>query len=243
MVARFMEELTKYSRYSNIFTTVNIMSYREYIPNTGLLTQGLKTPERLWMSILLINHYQSTPTVHEFSALSGLSVGLISKFANIMREAGFLAHGQRLKLVKPGLLLDIVRDLYYFEANQIISYYSEETPEQIIRKIAHVKKPYALTRICGASLVAPFVRGQRVDIYIPGPGSLADWKKTLNLVDVEVTGNVNLVIPQAPQILKQLQTVKGCHVVNSTQLYLDLYKYPARGREQAEHLREQVLKI
>lgn len=211
--------------------------------NVGILTQALKTPERLWMSILLINQYQTTPTVHEFSTISGLSVGLISKFANIMRESGFLAVGQRLKLIQPGLLLDILRDLYYFEANELYSYYSEDPPEKLIEKIARIKKYYALTRMCGASLIAPFVRYQRVDIYIPNQNDLADWKKTLKLVDVEVTGNVNLVIPQIPQILKEAQSIKGCHVVNNIQLYLDLYKYPARGREQAEHLREQVLKI
>jgi len=229
---------------------MNITSKHEYQKptkiapmNIGLLTQAFKTPERLWMAVLLINQYQKTPTVHEFSTSSGLSVGLISKFANILREAGFLASGQRLKLLQPGLLLDIVRDLYYFEANQTIAYYSEETPEQLIAKIARLKKPYALTRMCGAGLVAPFVRYQRVDIYIPDQNDLEDWKKTLKLVDVEVTGNVNLVIPQNPQILKQMQTIKKCHVVNNIQLYLDLYKYPARGREQAEYLREQILKI
>lgn len=211
--------------------------------NLGFLTQALKTPERLWMSILLINQYQATPTVHEFSTISGLSVGLISKFANIMRESGFLAAGQRLKLIQPGLLLNVVRDLYYFEANELYSYYSEDPPEKIIEKIAHVKKSYALTRMCGAALIAPFVRYQRVDIYIPDLDDLEDWKKSLKLVDVEVTGNVNLVIPQITQILKEAQSIKGCHVVNNIQLYLDLYKYPARGREQAEYLREQVLKI
>ena len=226
---------------------VNIMDIREYKTsaelNPGLLTQAMKTPERLWMAILLLNQYRTTPTVHEFAALSALSAGLISKFANIMRKAGFLAAGQRLKFIQPGALLDIIRDLYFFEVNRGIAYYSEGTPEQILEKITRIKRPYALTRMCGASLVAPFVRYQRVDIYIPDQSGLADWKKTLKLTDVEVTGNVNLVIPQVPQVLKQTQVIKGCHVVNNIQLYLDLYKYPARGREQAEHLREQVLKI
>ena len=233
-----------------IFTVVNIMTNREYqnlakeAPmDVGRLTQALKTPERLWMAILLINQYEETTTVQEFSTISGLSVGLISKFANILRESGFLANGQRLKLLQPGPLLDIVRDLYYFEANQTIPYYSEETPEQLIEKIPRIKKPYALTRMCGAGLVSPFVRYQRVDLYIPDQNDLEDWKKKLKLVDVEVTGNINLVIPQAPQILKQTQTIKKWRAVNNIQLYLDLYKYPARGREQAEYLREQVLKI
>ena len=109
--------------------------------------------------------------------------------------------------------------------------------------MATLKKPYALTRMCGAALIAPFVRYQYFDFYIPDNNDLPYWKKTLDLVDVEAVGNVNIVIPQNGRILNQTQTVKGCRIVNNIQLYLDLYKYPARGREQAEFLREQVIKI
>jgi len=35
----------------------------------------------------------------------------------------------------------------------------------------------------------------------------------------------------------------GAVVVGDVQLYLDLYQYPARGREQAEFLRERRLKF
>ena len=31
----------------------------------GLLTQELKTPERLWMAVLLLNQYETTPTIEE----------------------------------------------------------------------------------------------------------------------------------------------------------------------------------
>jgi len=231
-----------------MFTTVNIMLNRELSPskaplNLEPLTQALKTPERLWMAVLLINQYTENPTIREFSKISDLSIGFISKFANILRDSGFLAPGQRLNLLEPGALLNLIRDLYFFEANRIIPYYTEDTPEQVLEKISKSKQPYALTRMCGSALVAPYVRYQLVDFYIPDEGSLAYWKKTLGLVDVEVTGNINLVLPQNPRILNQLQTVKGYKVVNNIQLYLDLYKYPSRGREQAEHLREKVLKI
>jgi hypothetical protein len=211
--------------------------------NPGLLTQELKTPERLWMAVLLLNQYETTPTIEEFSKISDLSFGFISKFANILRQAGFLAEGQRLKLQNPRSLLDIIRAAYFFETNEVTPYYSDKAPDQLTKKMTTLKKPYALTRMCGAALIAPFVRYQYFDFYIPGEDDLPYWKETLELVDVEAVGNVNIIVPQNSRILNQTQVVKGCQIVNNIQLYLDLYKYPARGREQAEHLREQVIKI
>lgn len=215
----------------------------QFFLKPGLLAQELKTPERLWMAVLLLNQHESTPTIEEFSKISDLSYGFISKFANILRQSGFLAEGQRLKLQHPRPLLDIIRDAYFFEANQLTPYYSDKTPEQLTEKMATLKKPYALTRMCGAALIAPFVRYQYFDFYIPSEDDLPYWKESLGLVDVEAVGNVNIIVPQNSRILKQTQVVKGCQIVNNIQLYLDLYKYPARGREQAEHLREQVIKI
>lgn len=215
----------------------------QFFLKPGLLAQELKTPERLWMVVLLLNQYRATPTIEEFSKTSDLSLGFISKFANILRQAGFLAEGQRLKILNARSLLDIIRDVYFFEANQLTPYYSDKTPEQLIKKMATLDKQYALTRMCGASLIAPFVRYQYFDFYILTEDDLPYWKKALDLTDVEAAGNVNIVVPQNSRILKQTQVVKGCRIVNNIQLYLDLYKYPARGREQAEFLREQVIKI
>lgn len=214
----------------------------QFALNPGLLTRELKTPERLWMVLLLLNRHETTPTIEEFSKISDLSLGFISKFANILRQSGFLAEGRCLKVLNPRPLLDIIRDLYFFEANQLTPYYSDKTTEQLIEKMATLKKPYALTRMCGAALIAPFVRYQYFDFYIPSEDDLPYWKDALELVDVEAAGNVNIVVPQNSRILKQTQVVKGCRIVNNIQLYLDLYKYPARGREQAEFLREQVIK-
>lgn len=150
-----------------------------------------------------------------------------------------------MQLKSPGELLNVLRDLYFFEANQVVGYYSDSSPEELLKKIksAGKKQAYALTRMCGASLIAPYVRYQLVDFYIEEVRELSYWKENLKLVDVELSGNVNLIIPQDPKILAQSQKVQGWSVVNNIQLYLDLYKYPARGLEQAEFLREQVLRI
>lgn len=215
-------------------------TFREHYMNPTLVN----TPERLLMTILLINNREKGLTIREFSALSGLSFGFISKFSNLLRENGFLKTGQRLQVVEAGQLLNIIRDLYFFEGNKILPYYSDDSRDELMKKIKQVKKRrYALTRMSGASLIAPYVRYQFVDFYLERQEEIPYWKDYLKLVDVEVSGNMNIIIPQDPRILSQTQMVRGWTIVNNIQLYLDLYKYPSRGREQAEHLREQVLKI
>lgn len=214
-------------------------------PQFGAITALLNTPERLWMTILLIHNRESALTIREFASITGLSLGFISNFSNILRRNGFLKSNRRLQVIEPGQLLNIVRDLYFFEGNRFISYYSEDSRGELLGKIKRSgkKHPYALTRMCGASLIAPYVRYEYVDFYVQTVDDITYWKDYLHLIDVEVSGNTNIVIPQGSKILVQTQTVKGWTVVNNIQLYLDLYKYPARGREQAEHLRERILKI
>lgn len=238
-----------------MFTIVKINHFREQTmikpsktispPQFGETVAIINTPERLMMTILLVNNREKAPTMREFSSLSGLSLGFISKFANLLKEKGFLKAGQRLQIVEAGQLLNIIRDLYFFESNLIHPYYSEDSRDELMKKIkqAGKKRKYALTRMCGASLVAPYVRYQLVDFYVERPEEISYWKDHLKLVDVEVSGNMNIIIPQNHGLLAQTQQIKGWAVVNNVQLYLDLYKYPARGREQAEYLREQVLKI
>ena len=211
----------------------------------GNITALLNTPERLWMAVLLIHNRERPLTIREFASISDLSLGFISKFSNILRETGFLKPGQRLQVVEAGQLLNIVRDLYFFEGNTIFPYYSEDSKDNLLKKIKRADKKhlYALTRMSGSSLIAPYVRYQFVDFYVRQTDEVFYWKDYLKLIDVEASGNMNIIVPQDQKILAQAEKVKGWSVVNNIQLYLDLYKYPARGREQAEHLRERILKI
>lgn len=203
------------------------------------------TPDRLWMAILLLNHKNEAFNVRDFSKRSGLSLGFISKFSNLLKDAGYLKSDRSMTLEKPGALLDTLRDIYFFEQHSLHSYYTDMSPEETLQKIKSIgkKRDYAMTRMAGASLIAPFVRFQLVDFYVPSEEEISFWKDVLELVDVEISGNINLIIPSDKRILGDSQEIKGVKIMSNIQLYLDLYKYPARGREQAEYLREQVLKI
>lgn len=203
------------------------------------------TEDRLWMAIVLLNYKDEDYTIRDFSKVSGLSLGFISQFSNLLKQSGYLESGRQIKLKRPGALLDILRDIYFFEKNSMHTYYTDLPPDETIKKVkkAGKRKEYAFTRMAGASQIAPFVRYQLVDFYVPSEKDISYWKKALQLVEVEISGNINLIVPSDKRILSVGQKIKGTKVANNIQLYLDLYKYPARGREQAEYLREQVLKI
>ena len=76
------------------------------------------TEDRIWMAILLLNYKDRVFTVREFSNLSGLSLGFISQFSNLLKEAGYINEGRQMKLKDPGALLNILRDIYFFEKHE-----------------------------------------------------------------------------------------------------------------------------
>ena len=60
---------------------------------------------------------------------------------------------------------------------------------------------------------------------------------------MESGANVYLLKPYDMGVFQDIQTINELKVVSNIQLYLDLYNYPKRGREQAEFLREKKLKF
>lgn len=91
----------------------------------------------------------------------------------------------------------------------------------------------------GASLVAPFVKFSDVHFYFLG--DCANWVKELNLRPVEFGGKIHLLEPYDSGVFYKKQEILGVNVVSNIQLYLDLYKYLARGIEQAEFLRKEKI--
>lgn len=104
-----------------------------------------------------------------------------------------------------------------------------------------MKGRYALTLHAGASLVAPFVRFTDVHIYTEE--SVETWIGALDLREVEFGGNFSLLQPYDAGVFYAAHEVDGAVVVGDVQLYLDMCHYPARGREQADFLRERRLKF
>lgn len=183
------------------------------------------------------------------------SVGLCYKVTQRLQDQEFIKRDQNKKIIltNPTELLNNWRENYSFEQNKVLSFFSlEKNISKLLSQINALakknKSKYALTLLPGANLVAPFVRSTDVYFYISKGGSVGQedpemWKKGLDLKEVEFGGNVHLAIPYDQGVFYGFQEIDKLRIVGNIQLYLDLYKYPARGKEQAEFLREQKIKF
>jgi len=150
----------------------------------------------------------------------------------------------RVKVSNPGELLSRWAAYYDFnQLNEAWAYYSMERDlDSLLRKLPSnggEDLKYALTLHVGASLIAPYVRPVSLHIYTENEGE--SLVKRLGLQPTELGGNVFLVKPYDEGVFHGVQEVRGVHVVSNVQLYVDLYNYPARGREAAEHLRREEI--
>jgi hypothetical protein len=127
-------------------------------------------------------------------------------------------------------------------------------PERFLRKLPSVLGPasvharrrprltgrprWALTLQAGASLIAPHARWDTIHVYVDVDeaaqlitlGTGVGWRPS-------PTGSVVLLLPYyRTSVWDHTKVRDGLNVVSRTQLILDLWDYPVRGREQAEHL-------
>lgn len=119
-------------------------------------------------------------------------------------------------------------------------------PNAILNLLAkarpHLPGQWALTSMAGASLVAPFATFSEVHIHSSKADELRrSWQNVLRLEPAK-QGPIHLIQPYyGGSGLFGAQTIHKLPVVSDIQLYLDCYRYPVRGREQAEHILSQKL--
>ena len=183
-------------------------------------------------------------TVMELSKEAGVSLGQVSNIIIRLAGNGYLTKARgKIFLARPGDVLDAWTAVYRLEDHSRTGYYCPIKERGAIldrlRKAGTVS--WALTLGAAASLVAPAVRS--TDVYIYVEGGKDKLIKLLDLEPVEFGGNVYLVEPLDDGVLMGARTVDGIRIVSDLQLYLDLFNYPMRGREQAEVVRERLLNV
>lgn len=194
----------------------------------------LEEPERTWK-------------LTELAEATGASLGQTYNLSEKLALEGFARKSARggVTLTDPAGLLDTWREEYDVAVlNEVHSFHSlERDPAQLMARVKQAAErlgaKYAFTLHAGASLVAPYVRFNDVHFYIGADPNV--WAEELGLHTVEFGGNVHLLRPYDEGVFYRLRSLQGMAVVGNIQLYLDLYKYPARGREQADFLREKEI--
>jgi hypothetical protein len=186
--------------------------------------------------------------VRELASLVDLTPGYVSKVLSSLQALGYVTRlsGQKVQLGDAKSLLSDWATAYDYRKNRTTGFFCKARGvEEILDRLRTTLPPAgcALTAQAGASLLTPYAVFDRVDLYAVDSAVVSALISGLQLTPVDRGANVFLWEPYYRQsALFRSREIAGLRVVSDIQLYLDLYKYPLRGREQADHLYEKTLK-
>lgn len=179
-----------------------------------------------------------------------LSPGYVSKVVQELERQGYAARRDEKVVARHAkeLLNDWVVSYRNRRRPSSKSYFvSSSDAETLIPGLAHAlaehNVDYVFTGHAGASLVDRYAHFDVVDVYVKEPEDADIALSSMGARRVDRGGNISVSRPYYREsAFYEARLLAGSVVVASDiQLYLDLYDYPVRGREQAEHLYERRL--
>jgi hypothetical protein len=215
-------------------------------PRAKARLRRLVSPRSSRILRVLLEQPEQTWTLARLAEEAGISLRTAHLVVNALDEKAFIEKRRgAIRLEKPGALLDLWAESYRLDQHRQHTFYSfVRDPRELAARLARYARPAhmpcALTLHSGAALVAPFVRFAEVHAYVRG--DVDAIAQALDLRPVDTGGNIHLLVPNDDGVFYRTRLIKQLPVVCNTQLYLDLLHFPARGREQAEALRRQMLK-
>ena len=187
--------------------------------------------------------------VRELAQSVGLDPGFVSRMARELETRNYVSRvDYKLKLRDPkSILEDWVRE-YDYKKNQEVRYFClGKSPNEIIDKVNDANVPekiqYAFGLHAGSNLVSPYAVYNEVHIYVSSQDTVDWFTDKLKLKEAQEGANFVFLLPYYKHsVFYDRQNIRSLWVVSDLQLYLDLYNYPIRGLEQAEHLYEKRLR-
>ncbi|MFA6000500.1 MAG: type IV toxin-antitoxin system AbiEi family antitoxin [Thermoleophilia bacterium] len=220
---------------------------REGFVNQFPETRGERNPFADKASLIireLIANYGEMRGVRELAELLNLSPGFVSKIAAELEERSYVLKSlDGLRLINPKELITDWVSHYNIRNNRQQRYFLPViSTEEVLKRIRELDLPesgYALSVQAGASLIHRYAAYDVVHIYVSDDEMQNRFLKPLQLQSVERGENVILMKPKyINSVFYGSRKKSGLNVVSDLQLYLDLYHYPKRGREQAEKIYE-----
>jgi hypothetical protein len=198
--------------------------------------------------------------IRELAATSGVGLGTASRVAGQLHRLNLIdaarEHGKpgRVRVIDPQRMLDRWTRAYDWTRNELLTVHAPiGDPEAFVagRQLydAFRGHRWALTLQAGAAFVVRYAAWERVHVYVDVPDS-----RELGLIALTNRwtpgDDGGLVLmrsfyrtslwPSAHDISRGIGS--DLWIVSNLQLVLDLWNYPLRGREQAELIRDRVLK-
>ena len=187
--------------------------------------------------------------IRELAQKLALDPGYVSRMAKSLEESGYVARSNRkLNIRSPKEILEDWVRVYDLKKNELNPFFIQASSVnsilQHLRKLKIARKmKYALSVQAGASLVAPHAVYKEVHLYVENRQGIQHFIKELDLRSAPQGANLVLMLPYYKHsVFYDFREINGLRVVSDIQLYLDLYSYPVRGREQAAYLFDMRLK-
>ena len=187
--------------------------------------------------------------IRQLAGAIDLDPGFVSRMAKELEKRNYVVRvNSKIRIRNAKAIIDDWVHEYSYKKNRATKFFSlAGNPGEIIEALGQLKIPknvnYALSLHAGASLISPHAVFDSVHIYVQNQQVVDYFVKQLKLKLVDQGENVVFLFPYYKySVFYDKQKRKGQWVVSDIQLYLDLYNYPIRGLEQAEHLYEKGLK-
>jgi hypothetical protein len=197
---------------------------------------------------LLLSHKKRLWGIRELAGDLDLDPGFVSRMARELENRNYAVRvNSKIKIRNAkSILEDWVREYNYKKNKESRFFCLAKRPEEIIARLSGADIPanisYALSLQAGSSLISPYAVFDSIHIYARNQQAINYFKKQLELEEARQGENVVLMLPYYKHsAFYGRQKAKNLWVVSDLQLYLDLYNYPIRGLEQAEHLYEKRL--
>jgi hypothetical protein len=187
--------------------------------------------------------------VRELAGSLGLNPGFISRLSEELEKRNYISRKDSKLIFKDpeSILTDWVREYDYRKNKELRYFCLGKGPDEVIEKIRRLNIPgrlvYAFGFHSGANLISPYAVYNDLHIYIQNEEDIGWFADKLKLRQVEEGANMIFLLPYYKHsVFYDIQQIESLNVVSDIQLYLDLYKYPVRGLEQAEYIFEKRLK-
>ncbi len=201
------------------------------VVRTLLETQG--APERAW-------------GVRELAQVAGVGPATVTRAVRELQRYGAIdvrrsGRDSAIRLMDARALFTLWTGAYDWTKNQSLAVHAPiGDPIRFLHRSQSLfgQQRWALTLQAGASLIAPHATWERVHLYL----EVENTDELLELADRQEwpaaeEGRLVLMKPYyRDSVWHGLQLVEDLPIVSSLQLALDLWHYPLRGREQAEHI-------
>jgi hypothetical protein len=226
---------------------INKKNYKSIVP-TRSEVKSLFSKKTTRILRVLLNNPKKSWTQINLSNKSKVSIGLTNKVIKRLYNLEYVDFDQNKKITlkNPSKLLDLWKEKYSYSDNEVVRYYSPlsqtEFEKRLIRYMSQRSiKVYAFTLFSGTASIAPFVRTNQTFFYFSG--NRKELVKEIGLKPVTTGANILILIPYDEGVFYATRKIDRKNIVSNIQLYLDLYNYKGRGREQAEYLREKAIKF